>query len=85
MPIRIRCAVCDRPAADVTVETVICDEGQTISVRCNGQVDRMALSYAEMKDWPPDVARQWTAIGRGEVEGIAFATPQLLPTPGKEG
>lgn len=74
---RIRCSVCDKLVDRIEVELDRARDRQTIKVWCHGDRDRMEVSHAAMARWSPEERRQWEAIGRGEVEGVAFTTNRI--------
>lgn len=79
IPIRLRCAVCNHPVHGV--ETII-DQGHrttTVVAYCHGQTDRMVLRDSDKARWSLAEVEQWEAIGRGEIEGVAFAARSLAP------
>lgn len=75
--LRIRCAICGKLVDRWTVSYSPIDQSRTLTVWCHGASDAMVLYDHQLASITPAEIHEFEKIDRGEIEGIAFANPQL--------
>ena len=71
-PIRIRCAICDKPVDTISMDYSISKKTYEITVGCHGDTDTMRLDLHFIQS-----ADRETLDGLARQEGVAFTTPRI--------
>ncbi|XAI96283.1 hypothetical protein [Microcystis phage Mae-JY30] len=75
--IKLRCAVCNKSVDGLELRYDPRERSRTLIARCHGDVDQMAVHDNDLQNWTAEERRQFEAIDRGEIEGLAFTTKRL--------